>query len=121
MIFIVDDDPAVREAVALLVRSFGWNPRTFASAEEFLGTYERTQRGCLVLDLHMPGMSGPELQDALLALGIHLPVIVVTAYRDDPLARRATRAGALAVIAKPFRHAELSTWIEKALDARPAG
>lgn len=114
-VFIVDNDDAVRAALSLLVHSYGLEVEAFASAEEFLDAYPRGRAGCLLLDLHMPGMKGPDLQDALAALGIHLPVIIVTGYKDDPLAKRALEAGAVAVLAKPFRHEELMRHVQIAL------
>jgi len=120
-VFIVDDDDDVRAAIGLLMQSFGLDVQSFASAEEFLDGYARRESCCLVLDLHMPGMKGPDRQEALSARGIHLPVVVITGHRDDPLARRALDAGALAVVTKPFHHAELMGCIERALarDATP--
>jgi len=115
-IFIVDDDAAVRAGLDLLVRSCGWEPRTFASAEEFLHSYRREARACLLLDLQMPGIDGPTLQEIIADLDIHLPTIVVTAHKDEPMAERALAAGALAVIAKPSRNEELVRHIERALE-----
>lgn len=114
-VFIVDDDPAVRAALSLLVESCGWRARSFATAEEFLDCYEREQPACLVLDLKMPGMGGVELQKIIADLDLELPVIVITAYHEHPLSNRARAAGALAVIGKPFREAELIGNIRVAL------
>ena len=115
-IFIVDDDPAVRSALSLLVTSCGWQPRPCASAEEFLQAYSQERGACLLLDLKMPGMSGVELQKRLGELDINLPTIVVTAYKDHPLADRARQAGARAIIGKPFRNQDLIDAIEAALN-----
>ena len=114
-VFIVDDDPAVRDAVKYLVQSFGWNVEAFDSAEAFLGAYTPERRGCLVLDLHMPNMNGVELQRRLAAQNIHIPVIVVTAHQDDPLVAQAKRAGALSILAKPFKDRDLACGIVQAL------
>ncbi len=114
-VYIVDDDTAVRSAISLLVSSCGWSPRPFSSAEEFLQGYERDKAACLILDLQMPGMKGVDLQDIFTDLDIVLPVIVVTAYKDHPMAERAKLAGARAVIAKPFREEELVNHIRGAL------
>jgi len=114
-VFIVDDDAAVRAGLSLLVRSCGWEPRAFASAEEFLDSYQPETRACLLLDLQMPGIDGPALQKVIADRGIQLPTIVVTAHKDEPLAERALAAGALAVVAKPFRNEELVRRIEEAL------
>ncbi len=115
IVYIVDDDPAVRAGVSLLVRACGWYPRPCASAEEFLQNFSREASGCLILDLQMPGLSGADLADVMKNLGIDLPFIVVTAYRDHPLAERAKAAGALAVVSKHFRDEELVHRIQEAL------
>jgi len=115
-IFIVDDDAAVRAGLSLLVRSCGWEPRAFASAEEFLHSYRREARACLLLDLQMPGIDGPTLQEIIADLDLRLPTFVVTAHKDEPMAERALTAGALAVVAKPFEKEELVKRIEEALN-----
>ncbi len=114
-IFIVDDDAAVRAGLTMLVESCGWAVRSCASAEEFLGSYDRDAWGCLILDLQMPEISGADLQQILIEQGIDLPVIVVTAYKDHPMTDRARAAGARAIIAKPFDEDDLLREIEAAL------
>lgn len=114
-VFIVDDDPAVRDSIKLLIESYGWPVRTFDSAQAFLDGYRPEQDGCLILDLHMPGMNGVELQERLVQLGISLPVIIATAHKEEVLIQRARRAGARAVMMKPFKGDELMTNIERAL------
>jgi two-component system response regulator FixJ len=114
-VFIVDDDAAVRQAVTLLVQSLGLRAQAYASAEAFLEAYDPSSDGCLVLDLHMPGMNGVELQQELVARGVRIPVIVITAYKDDPLTVRAQEAGALTVLYKPFKRDILLRSIESAL------
>lgn len=114
-VFIVDDDAAVRQAVTLLVQSLGLRAQAYASAEAFLQNYDPGSNGCLVLDLHMPGMNGVELQQELTARGVQIPVIVITAYKDDPLTVRAQEAGALTVLYKPFKQDILLRSIESAL------
>lgn len=114
-VFIVDDDAAVRSAVSMLVQSCGWQARPFPSAEAFLDAYRREPGGCLVLDLQMPGMSGVDLQTVLGKLGMHLPVIIITAYGDHAMVEKARAAGARAVLTKPFRDGELLRNIELAL------
>jgi two-component system response regulator FixJ len=114
-VFIVDDDAAVRQAVTLLVQSLGLQAQGYASAEAFLEAYDPGSDGCLVLDLHMPGMNGVELQQELTARGVRIPVIVITAYKDDPLTVRAQKAGALTVLYKPFKRDVLLRSIESAL------
>lgn len=114
-VFIVDDDAAVRNAVTLLVESSGLRARAYPSAEAFLDDYKPDSEGCLVLDLHMPGMKGVELQQALAVRKIDIPVIVITAYKDDPLTARAKEAGAVTVLYKPFKQDILLRTIESAL------
>ena len=114
-VYIVDDDPGVRAAVGMLVEACGWCPKVCASAEEFLNTYSREHQGCLILDLQMPGMSGVDLQGVLLRTGIDLPVIVVTAHVDHPLAEQARNSGAVAVIGKPFNDQTLVDTIREAM------
>ena len=118
-VFIVDNDAAVRSAVSLLVRSCGWEPKAFASAEAFLASPIDDSTACLVLDLKMPGLEGVALQRELSKNGIELPVIVVTAYSDQPLAQRAVEGGAAAVISKPFHADELVEVIKKTLSVSP--
>ena len=114
-VFIVDDDAAVRQAVTLLVQSLGLPAQAYASAEAFLEAYDPGSDGCLVLDLHMPGMNGVELQKELVARGVRIPVIVITAYKDDPLTVHAQEAGAVTVLYKPFKRDVLLRSIESAL------
>ncbi len=114
-VFIVDDDPAVRNAMQLLLRSVGRASELFASAEDFLACYDRDRAGCLVLDIRMPGLSGLELQDRLLALGSSIPVIFITGHADVPMAVDAMQKGAFDFIEKPVRDQELLERISEAL------
>ena len=114
-IFIVDDDPAVRSALSLLVHTCGWKAKPFASAEEVLGRYARERPACLLLDLEMDGMSGVDLQRLLNTLDADLPVIVISAYWDHPLADQAREAGARKVLGKPVRDTELVDAIDDAI------
>ena len=114
-VFIVDDDAAVRQAVTLLVQSLGLAAQAYASAKAFLEAYDPASDGCLVLDLHMPGMNGVELQRELTARGVRIPVIAITAYKDDPLTVSAREAGAMTVLYKPFKQDLLLRSIESAL------
>ena len=117
-VYIVDDDPAVRSALSLLVGTCGWKAKPYASAEEFLQGYAWERPACLLLDLKMEGMSGVELQGLLNALDADLPVIVISAYADHPLAERAREAGAREVLGKPFRDSDLIDALSEALDAQ---
>lgn len=114
-VFIVDDDPAVRESMALLMASEGIYARSFPSAADFLEGCPPGAPGCLVLDVRMPEMSGLELQAVLDAHDIDLPVIFLTAYADVPMAVEAVRAGAVDVLQKPVKAGQLLERIANAL------
>ncbi len=116
VVFVVDDDAAVLESLALLLRSVGLSPQTCGSAAEFLETFDPDAPGCLVLDVRMPGMSGLELQARLQARGSKLPIIFITAHGDVPMAVKAVKAGALDFLQKPFRDQELIEKIQRALE-----
>src|SRR6185369_5854827 len=100
-VYVVDDDPAMRSSLRWLIESVGLTVRTCASAQEFLQTYQG-DRGCLVLDVRMPGMSGLDLQAELAARKIIIPILIITGYAEVPLAVRAMKAGAFDFIEKPF-------------------
>jgi FixJ family two-component response regulator len=117
VIFIVDDDPAARMSLAALIRSRGLAVETFSSAEDFLGSYDRSQRGCLLVDVRMTGMSGLDLQERLAGKGANLPVVVITGFADVPMAVRAMRAGATSFLEKPSSEQEIWDAIQAALDA----
>jgi len=114
-VFVVDDDGPMRRGLEFLVRSAGYEVRGFESAEVFLEDYEPSMRGCLLLDVRMPGMSGLELQEHLRAERINLPVVIVTAYADVPMAVRAMRAGAFDFIEKPFEGSALLDRVRRAM------
>jgi FixJ family two-component response regulator len=101
-IAIVDDDPGVRQALDRLLRSAGYSVATFASGEEFLGRGRDCLIDCLVLDLHLGGMTGIELEEALNAQGIGLPVVFITAHHDGGVRLRLEQTHAGAVLQKPF-------------------
>lgn len=103
VVFVVDDDVSVRESLELLIRSVGWVPETFASAADFLARLPLSGPGCVVLDFHLPDVNGLELQERFAVDRIHLPIVLITAYGDVPMAVRAMRAGAVEVLTKPFR------------------
>ncbi|CAO3431367.1 response regulator transcription factor [Azospirillum doebereinerae] len=100
--FVVDDDEAVRDALAVHLELAGLAVRTYASAAEFLDAVDPGQPGCAVLDIRMPGMDGLALQQEMVRRGLTLPVIVVTGHGDVPAAVRAFRAGAVDFLQKPF-------------------
>jgi len=116
VVHVVDDNPAVRDAIRWLVEQVGLSARTYATAQEFLSACDPAMRGCLVLDIRMPGISGLDLQDRLQKQGIHLPVIIITGHGDVPVAVRAMKAGALEFLQKPFNDQTLLDAIHAALE-----
>ena len=116
-ISIVDDDKSVREAIKRLVRSLGYNACTFASADEFLKSEQVHDTSCVITDLHMPGLSGIDLQDRLIAQGDRIPIIFITAYPEENVRARAMKAGAVGFLSKPLNHDHLVGHLENALKA----
>jgi FixJ family two-component response regulator len=102
MISIIDDDLCARQATAAIVRSLGYAPATYASAEDFLGSDHVNNTSCLITDVHMPGLSGVELYQLLLADGFAAPTIFVTGHPDETTRTQVLAAGALAFLSKPF-------------------
>jgi RNA polymerase sigma factor (sigma-70 family) len=115
-VFIVDDDEALRESLNWLLQSVRLRARTFACAQEFLQAHDGSQPGCLVLDVRMPGMSGLELLDRLIAEDVGIPVIILTGHADVPMAVRALKGGAADFLTKPFNSQELLDRIQAALE-----
>ena len=115
IVFLVDDDEAVRRSLALLLGSFGYATASFASAEALLDAAPLPAPGCLIVDVRMPGMDGLTLQGELVARGIVHPVIVVTGHADVPLAVRAMKAGAVDLIEKPYDAEEILRAVRAAL------
>jgi len=115
-VFIIDDDEAVRDSMSMLLETIDLPHRCFAAASEFLDFYDGTQRGCLVLDIRMPGMSGLELQQRLKERNAILPIIFITGHGDIPMAVEAMRHGALDFMRKPFREQDLLDRIQQALE-----
>jgi FixJ family two-component response regulator len=107
VIAVVDDDDSVREAVAGLVKSLGYGAVAFESAAAFLNSKRRDGAACLIVDVQMPGMTGPELHDQLVASGNPIPTILITAYPDEKTRARALKAGVKGYLAKPFSEDEL--------------
>jgi two-component system, LuxR family, response regulator FixJ len=118
-VFIVDDDPSVRDALALLLSLRGYPTAVFACAEDFLRALEPQWRGVVVADLRMPGMSGLEMQEALSHHPSRLPVIVVTAHGDVAAARQAFKFNAIDFLEKPFDHEQLLASIDRAMSGLP--
>jgi FixJ family two-component response regulator len=115
IIYIVDDNPAVRDAVRFLVEQVGLTAKLYVSAQDFLENLQLGMRGCLVLDIRMPGLSGIELQEKLTLMGAHLPVIIITGHGDVPITVRAMKAGAFEFLQKPFNDQVLLDTIQAAL------
>lgn len=113
-VFLVDDDASVRDSAALLLSLRGYRTAVFASAEDFLRTWQPSWAGCLVTDLRMPGKSGLELQDELATRGVGLPVVVITAHGDVASARAAFRNAAVDFLQKPYDDDQLVAAIDAA-------
>lgn len=102
LISVVDDDESVRESLPDLIKEFGFAAQTFSSAEEFLASDNASRTTCLILDIAMPGMSGLDLQRELKDRRLKIPVIFITAQKDDAVRKRALEQGAVAFLFKPF-------------------
>ena len=116
VVFVVDDDPAIRDALRSLLRSVGLAVETFGSAQEFLNRLPPDGPGCLVLDVRLPGVSGLDLQRALATAQMPLPIIFLTGYGDIPRSVRAMKAGAVDFLPKPFHDQELLDAVQQALE-----
>lgn len=114
-VYVVEDDEAVRDSLALMLRSAGLNVATYSNANAFLSAWNEDMAGCLVLDIRMPGMDGMELQKALNDQHSLLPIIFVTGHGDVPMAVEAMKHGAVDFIQKPYREEELLDKIQSAL------
>lgn len=115
IVYVVDDDLAMVESLSWIIQSVGLKVKTFVRAADFLVEYDPNQHGCILLDVRMPGMSGPELQTKLNALGAALPIIFISGHGDVPLAVRVMKAGAVDFLTKPFNDQILLESINKAL------
>lgn len=114
-VFLIDDDPSVRDSITLLLSLRGLRTQAFANAESFIDTYRPERAGCVLTDLRMPGMTGLELQAVLRERHIDLPVVVLTAHGDVPTARAALKNGAFDFIEKPVDDAMLLEVLKNAL------
>jgi len=115
VIYLVDDDEAVRDALGMLFRSIGLKHEAYASALDFLERYDRARHSCLVADIRMPGLSGLELQQRLNDEQAEIPIIFITGHGDVPMAVTAMKSGAADFVQKPFRDQDLIDRINKAL------
>ncbi len=116
---VVDDDTSMRQALRGLLKSAGFHAEVFASAEEFLNSGRLSETACLVLDVRMPGITGLELQEQLIASGWTVPIIFITAHGDDDARTRAIELGAIDFLQKPFSDQALLNAIARALGAPP--
>src|SRR5262245_30724422 len=115
IVFVVDDDLSVREALGSLIRSAGLKVETFASAREFLARPRADLPSCLVLDVRLPGLSGLELQKRMAEVNIEIPTIFITGHGDVPTTVQAMKAGAVEFLTKPFRDDDLLDAIQQAI------
>ena len=118
LISVVDDDESVRESLPDLLREFGFEVETFASAEEFLASGRMSQTRCLILDVAMPGMSGPDLLRELIERQRHIPIIFITAHGDHATRPRLIAQGAVDCLLKPFSDTALRAALDVAFGAR---
>ncbi len=116
VVFIVDDDEGVRQALRRLLTSVGWTVEVFETAQAFLTARRPEAPGCLVLDVRLPGLSGLDLQRELAAADAALPIIFLTGYGDIPMSVRAMKAGAVEFLTKPFREQDLLDAIRQAIE-----
>ena len=116
IIYLVDDDEPVRDALGMLFKSIGLEHEAFASALDFLQSYDARRHSCLVADIRMPGLSGLELQQRLNEQRSEMPIIFITGHGDVPMAVTAMKSGAVDFLQKPFRDQDLIDRINKALD-----
>lgn len=115
IVFIVDDDVSVRESLELLIRFEGWQPETFASAEEFLARQRVSTPSCLVLDVSLPDLNGLELQKLIATDRVDMPIIFITGHGDIPMTVQAMKAGAIEFLTKPIDDESLLTAIRNAI------
>ena len=116
IVFVVDDDISVRESLELLIQSAGWQPETFASAQEFLSRPRALVPSCLVLDVSLPGINGLELQKRVAAERSDMPIIFITGYGDVPTSVQAMKAGAVEFLTKPISDHALLSAIRNAIE-----
>jgi FixJ family two-component response regulator len=120
-IAVIDDDASVRRALQRLLRAAGFAVETYATAREFLDAGHCAQTVCLVLDIHLPGMSGFELQEHLAVSGAPIPIVFITAHDDATTRERASRAGAVGYLRKPFEQGTLIEAIARAIGQDTSG
>jgi FixJ family two-component response regulator len=116
IVYVVDDDASVREAIQSLIRSVGLHVEAFASAQDFLRSKRPDVPGCLVLDIRLPGFSGLQLQRKLADADIRIPIVFMTGHGDIPMTVKAMKAGAVEFLTKPFRDQDLLDAIQQAIE-----
>ena len=116
IVFVVDDDDAVRASLERLIRSAGFSVKTFASANQFLESEKPNVPGCLVLDVKLPGLGGLDLQRRLAESEVAIPIVFITGHGDIPMSVRAIKAGAVEFLTKPFRDQDLLDAINQAIE-----
>jgi FixJ family two-component response regulator len=116
LVSVVDDDESLRDSLPDLLKSLGYAARTFSSAEEFLTSDALHETRCLILDVAMPGMSGPELKQEIAARGLRIPIVFITAQTDETLCRRMLELGAAGCLAKPFSDTAVLAALSTALN-----
>ncbi len=116
-VYVVDDDEAVRDSLKWLLEANRYQVACFARAEDFLAQYDPAKTACLILDVRMPGMSGLELQEQLVARGANLPILFITGHGDVPMAVATMKKGAVDFIEKPFNESDLRASVERMLAA----
>lgn len=115
LVCVVDDDEAVRDSTQMLLGIYGFQVRAYAGARDFLAEFDAALTGCLILDIHMPEMTGVELLTLLRARGVTIPTIIVSGQTDPVVGETLTRSGALAILSKPVNEDELMGLVKKAL------
>jgi FixJ family two-component response regulator len=116
VVFVIDDDPSVRDALAGLLGSVGLDVLAFGSTQDFLQSERPDLPGCLVLDVRLPGRSGLDFQRELAQAGIHLPIVFITGHGDIPMSVRAMKAGAIEFLTKPFHDQELLDGVQLGIE-----
>jgi FixJ family two-component response regulator len=116
LVSVVDDDESLRDSLPDLLKSLGYSARTFSSAEKFLASDALHETRCLILDVAMPGMSGPELKDEIAVRGLRIPIVFITAQTDETLCRRMLELGAAGCLSKPFSDTALLTALSTAFN-----
>lgn len=114
-VFILDDDPAIQDSLSMMLNSMNFATECYSSACEYLDSFDASRKGCLIIDIRLPGMSGLECLEKLREIGSHIPVIVVTGHGDQAVKEKAVEFGAIAFLSKPASGSELCGLIKQVL------